>query len=187
MSAPTQHHKFSHRDYRRMAETGVLHPTARVELMDGIINDMSPIGPFHGGVTIHLNEIFQAASRGRWLVSIQSSIHLGEHSEPQPDIILARRMPDYYRSGHPEPEDIFLLIEVADTSLEYDRGPKLSMYSRANIREVWIVDLNELTIEVYREPSYSGYKSKTILSAGDYARPSAFPDVAVDVGDLLKR
>ena len=170
-----------------MAEAGILRDDSRVELMDGVIHDMSPIGPFHMGVTMHLNQIFSTAAKGRWLVSIQSSIHLGEHSEPQPDLVLARPMPDYYRSGHPEPEDIFLLIEVADTSLEYDRGPKLSMYSRADICEVWIVDLNELTIEVYREPSYSGYKSRTMLSAGDQGCPLAFPDVAVDVGDLLKR
>jgi Uma2 family endonuclease len=186
MSAPTAH-KFTYRDYHRMAETGVLRGNARVELMDGIINDMSPIGPFHGAVTKHLLEFFVLAAKGRYLVAVQDSVHLGEHSEPQPDITLARRMPDYYGSGHPEPEDIFLLIEVADTSLEYDRGHKLPMYSRAGIREVWIVDLNELTIEVYREPSYLGYESKTVLSAGDYARPSAFPDVAVDVRDLLKR
>ena len=170
-----------------MAETGVLRSNARVELMDGIINDMSPIGPFHGAVTAHLNEIFTLAGKGRWLVSVQDSVHLGDHSEPQPDFILARRMPDYYSSGHPEPGDIFLLIEVADTSLEYDREYKLPAYGRAGIREVWIVDLNEQTIEVYREPNYSGYGSKTILSAGDQARPLAFPDVAVDVGDLLKR
>jgi len=181
-----QHH-FSVKDYYRMAETGVLRPDARVELLDGRIIDMSPIGPFHGGVTNHLNEIFTTASRGRCGTSVQNPLHLDDHSEPQPDLMLLKPAADFYRKRHPVPEDVFLLVEVSDTTLELDREEKLPAYGRAGVAEVWIVDLNHATIEVYREPHFTGYGSKTILRAGEQAKPLAFPDVAVAVAELLKR
>ena len=134
-----------------MAETGVLRPDAHVELLNGEIIDMSPIGPFHGGVTTYLTEFFAAASKGRWQTRIQNPVRLDEHSEPQPDIVLVKPVPDFYRRRHPQPEDVFLLIEV------------------------------------YREPHFTGYGSKTILRAGDTIAPLAFPDAAVDVAELLKR
>ena len=186
MLVQTQH-RFSVKDYYRMAETGVLRPDARVELLDGKIIDMSPIGPFHGGVTDYLNEFFTAASRGRWRTRVQNSLRLDDHSEPQPDLVLARPAADFYRKRHPQPEDVFLLVEISDSTLEADRGEKLPAYGRAGIAEVWIVNLSELTVEVYREPNFTGYGSKTILQAGDQAKPLAFPDAVVDVAELLKR
>ncbi len=170
-----------------MAETGVLRPGARVELLDGRIIDMSPIGPFHGGVTNHLVEIFTLASRGRWRTSVQNPLHLDEHSEPQPDLMLLKPAADFYRKRHPLPSDVFLLLEVSDTTIELDREEKLPAYGRAGVAEVWIVDLNHAAIEVYRQPHFTGYGSKTILRAGDQAKPLTFPDVAVDVDGLLKR
>jgi Uma2 family endonuclease len=180
-------HRFSVKDYYRMAETGVLPPDARVELLDGEIIDMSPIGPFHGGIVARLTRLFTRLSNDRWLVWPQNSVRLDEHSEPQPDLGLLRSSRDDYTGRQPGPEDIFLLIEVADTTLDFDRGDKLSAYGRAGISEVWIVNLNETTIEVYREPNFTGYGSKSILRPGDIAKPQAFPDVAVDVAELLKR
>ncbi|MCL4790021.1 MAG: Uma2 family endonuclease [Verrucomicrobia bacterium] len=180
-------HRFTVEEYHRMAETGVLKPDARVELLNGEIIDMSPIGPFHGGVTTYLTEIFVAASKGRWQTRVQNSLWLDAHSEPQPDLVLAKRSPDYYRKRHPRPADVYLLIEVSDSSLGADQADKLAAYGRAGIAEVWIVNLNELTVEVYREPHFTGYGSKVVLRAGDQARPLAFPDVAVDVAELLKR
>ncbi len=185
MVVQTQH-RFSVKDYYRMAETGVLRPDARVELLDGKIIDMSPIGPFHGGVTDYLNEVFTAASKGRWRTRVQNSLRLDDHSEPQPDLVLARPAPDFYRKRHPQPEDVFLLVEISDSTLETDQGEKLPAYGRAGIAEVWIVNLNELTVEIYREPHFTGYGSKTVLRPGDQARPLAFPDAAVDVTELLK-
>lgn len=184
MPAPAKH-CFSVSDYYRMAETGVLNPDARVELLDGEVIDMSPIGPFHGGVTDYLTEILVAASQGRWRTRVQNSLRLDEHSEPQPDLVLAR--PIDYRERHPQPDDVYLLIEVADASLATDRGNKLPAYGRAGIPEVWIVNLEELTIEVYREPNFTGYGAKAVLRPGDHAQPQAFPDVAVDVAKLLRR
>ena len=186
MLVQTQH-RFSVEDYYRMAETGVLKPDARVELLAGRIIDMSPIGPFHGGVTTYLTELFVAAAKGRWQTRVQNSLRLDDHSEPQPDLVLVKPTPDYYRRRHPRPADVFLLIEVSDSTLEADQENKLPAYGRAGVPEVWLVNLNELTVEIYREPHFAGYGSKTVLHPGDQAVPLAFPDAVVDVGELLKR
>ena len=170
-----------------MAETGVLRPDARVELLNGQIIDMSPIGPFHGSVTKLLNKIFSTAAKGRWITAVQDPVRLDDHSEPQPDIMLLKPVQDYYRKRHPQPEDVYLLVEVSDTTLTTDLEEKLPAYGRAGIAEVWIVNLNDETMEVYREPHFTGYGSKTILHAGDQAVPQAFPDAVLNVAELLKR
>jgi len=180
-------HRFTVKDYYRMAETGVLPPDARVELLNGEIIDMSPIGPFHGGLVNRLVRIFNKNSKGRWIISAQNPLQLDEHSEPQPDVMLLKPAADDYTSRHPLPEDMFLLIEVSDSTVDCDQREKLPAYGRAGISEVWVVNLNDLTVEVYRESHFDGYGSKTVLRAGSQAVPLAFPDVAVDVGELLKR
>jgi Uma2 family endonuclease len=109
------------------------------------------------------------------------------YSEPEPDFMLLKPSSNDYSSRHPQPEDVFLLIEVSDTTLDYDREEKLPAYGRAGIAEVWIVDLNNSTIEVYRDPHFTGYGSKTVLHPGDQAVPQAFPDVVVNVTELFKR
>ena len=186
MLAPTKH-RFSVKEYYRMAETGVLSPDARVELLDGEITDMSPIGPFHGGVTNYLLQIFAATARGRWLVSVQNPVRLDDYSEPQPDLLLLKPAADFYRSRHPQPAEVYLLVEVSDSTLARDLSEKLPAYGRAGIPEVWIVNLHDETLEVYREPHFTGYARRTVLRAGDQAQPLSFPDAAVDVAELLKR
>lgn len=186
MPVQTQH-RFSVEDYYRMAETGVLRPGKRMELLDGKIIDMSPIGPFHGGIVNRLSRLFNQLSNNRWLVSAQNPLRLDEYSEPEPDVMLLKPATDDYTSRHPRPDDVFLLIEVSDTTLDFDRDTKLPAYGRAGVVEVWIVNLNETTVEVYREPNFTGYGSKVILRVGDQAKPLALPDVAVDVAELLKR
>jgi Uma2 family endonuclease len=176
---------FSVKDYYRMAEAGVLPPNARVELLAGKIIDMSPIGPFHGSVTKQLNQLFSSAARGRWLVAVQDPLRLDDYSEPQPDLMLLKPAPDYYRQRHPQPADVWLLIEVSDTTLPADQLEKLPAYGRAGVPEVWIVNLVERMIEVCREPNFTGYGSKTVLQAGDLASPVEFPDVTVDVAALV--
>ena len=178
-------HRFTVEEYHRMAETGVLKPDARVELLDGEIIDMPPIGPSHGGSTNRLIDTFASLARKRWIVSAQNPIHLGEHSEPQPDLMLLKPSPDYYTRRHPRPEDVFLLIEVSDTTLMLDRDEKLPAYGRAGIPEVWILNLSERKLEIYREPHFAGYASQKIVRAGDKAAPLAFPDAVVNVGELL--
>src|SRR4051812_21924241 len=116
MSAFTPH-RFTVEEYYRMAETGVLPPDARVELLDGVIHDMSPIGRFHGGVVNHLIFFFSALAGGRWIVSPGNPARLDVFSEPQPDLMLLKVAPDFYKSHHPVPDDVLLLIEVSDSSL----------------------------------------------------------------------
>jgi len=186
MLAQTKH-RFTVKEYYRMAETGVLRPDARVELLNGEIIDMSPIGSSHAGTVKRFIRIFTKLAQERWQVSAQDPLHLDEHSEPEPDFMLLKPSADDYTSHHPQPEDVFLLVEVADASLDYDREQKLPVYGRAGIPEVWIVNLRDQSIEVYREPHFTGYGSKTILRAGDQAKPQAFHDVTVHVAELLKR
>ena len=186
MLAPAKH-RFSVEDYYRMAETGVLRPDARVELLDGEIMDMSPIGPFHGGVVGRLTRLFTIHSKDRWLVWPQNPLRLGDHSEPEPDVMLLKPSPDDYTNRHPRPEDVFLLIEVSDASLTTDLEKKLPAYGRAGVIEVWIVNLDEAVVEIYREPHFNGYGSKTVLRPGDQAVALAFPDAVVDVAKLLSR
>ena len=148
---------------------------------------MSPIGPFHGGVTTLLNALFTSAAQGRWLTAVQNPVRLDDQSEPQPDLALLRPAPHFYRRRHPVADDVFLVVEVSDTSLEVDVGDKLPAYGRAGIPEVWIVNLKDDTIEVHREPHFTGYGSKVLLQPGDQASPARFPDVTVDVAALLQR
>ena len=170
-----------------MAETGVLRPDARVELLDGKIIDMSPIGPFHGGMVNRLNRWFATQANGRWLVSAQNPLLLDDHSEPEPDLMLLKPVADDYTSRHPGPADVLLLIEVSDTTLDYDRKEKLPAYGRAGIPELWILNLNDRTIEIYGAPHFTGYGSARILRAGETAAPLAFPDAALEVASLLNQ
>ena len=169
-----------------MAETGVFRPEDRVELLDGDIIDMSPIGPSHGSVTKRLNQHFSLLARGRWIVSVQDPVHLEDYSEPQPDLMLLKVSHDFYRNQHPVPADVLLLVEIADTSVEYDRHQKLPAYGKAGICECWIVNLQEKSIEIYREPHLTGYGSKSILRSGEKASPLAFHDALIDVAELTK-
>lgn len=170
-----------------MAETGVLRPDARVELLEGRIIDMSPIGPFHGGVVNVLARHFNLRAKDRWIVSIQNSLHIDDFSEPQPDLTLLRPVAHNYFRRHPRAEDVFLLIEVSDSTLQYDREGKLPVYSRAGVPEVWIINLVDEVIEVYREPNFSGYGSKIVLGENHIATPEAFPDAGIQISELFRR
>ena len=170
-----------------MAETGVLRPDRRTELLNGRIIDMSPIGPFHSRVVNRLTRLFTLKARDRWIVSAQNPIHLDDHSEPQPDLAWLKPTADMYANGHARPEDVYLLIEISDCSLDYDREEKLPVYGRAGIAEVWMVNLNDQAIEIYHDPHFTGYGAKTSLHPGAQAAPQAFPDAVVAVAELLKR
>lgn len=186
MKAPAPH-RFSTEEYYRLAELGFLAPDARVELLDGEIHDMSPIGPLHSGVVNRMNRFFNLRAKGRWIVSTQNPLGLDKYSEPQPDLTILKSAPDDYVSHHPAPDDVLLLIEVADSSLEFDHRKKLPIYARAGICELWIVNLRELAVEVYREPHFTGYDKAAVFRPGDQISPAAFPDTRLDVAELLRR
>ncbi|WP_395751357.1 Uma2 family endonuclease [Prosthecobacter sp.] len=178
-------HRFTVEDYYRMAETGILKPDARVELIEGEIVDMMPIGPFHAGAGSELSAFFACLAQGRWLVWNQYPLRIDEHSEPQPDLMLIRPPAKKYKQSHPTPEDVILLVEISDTTLRRDREIKLPLYAKAGIEEVWILNVPEKQIEVYREPNYLGYETKSVVRDGRLA-PMAFPDAEIDVQDLLQ-
>lgn len=180
-------HRFSVKEYYRMADVGVLKWGEHDELLVGQVIDPVRVTPFHAGVTHRLAKPFFELPEECCIISIRNPVRLDDYNELQPDVVLLKYIPDYYKTRHPGPDDVFLLIEVADASLDYDREEKLPAYGRAGIAEVWIVNLNELSIEVYREPHFTGYASKAILRAGSQAAPLAFPNVTVDIGELLKR
>jgi Uma2 family endonuclease len=178
-------HRFTVAEYYRMAETGLLRPDARVELLDGKIIDMPPIGSFHGGSVNRLVELFVKMSDDRWQVSAQNPIRLSNYSEPQPDLALLKRSPDFYAKRHPGPEDVFLVIEVADSSLSTDRNDKLPAYGNSGVPELWIVNLQDKVVEVCREPHYTGYASRQVFRAGQTVSPQAFSDAVIDVSALM--
>lgn len=168
-----------------MAETGILGEDDRVELIEGEIIEMTPIGSPHAGCVAYLTELFIRGAEGRATVIVQSPLRLDRHTEPQPDLMLARRRDDFYRERHPGPDDVLLLVEVADTSGRYDRGVKLPLYANAGIPEVWIIDLAQHRLEAYRLPSPDGYGEVRELGTGDRVAPVAFEDLLIEVGELL--
>ncbi|MGH2588820.1 MAG: Uma2 family endonuclease [Dehalococcoidia bacterium] len=177
--------RFTVDEYYRMAEAGILHEDDHIELLDGEIIEMSPIGGRHAACVNCLAELFITRLAGRAIVGIQNPVHLSSGSEPEPDIALVRPRPDRYASGHPRPADIFLLVEVADSSLTYDRDVKLIFYAEAGIPEAWIVDLNAARILVYRAPRPDGYRQMTIVGPEEALSPIAFPDLVLAAGEIL--
>ena len=170
-----------------MAEVGLIAPDARVELLEGVIIDMMPIGPLHGGAVKQLsNSLFQPTD-GRWVVSTQDPLHLGPKSEPVPDLMLLKPREDFYAASHPVAADVFLIVEVADSSLERDREDKLPIYAKAGIGEVWIVNLPEQQIEIYRDPNPAGYTTVQIARATDNVSPLALPEISFPVARLVCR
>jgi len=183
IAMPVRH--FTVDEYHRLAEAGVLHEDERVELLNGQIIPMMPIGPFHGGSVSRLSHTLFARSNGRWITRVQDPVRLGPRDEPEPDLALVHPREDFYSSAHPGPTDILLLIEVADSTLLMDRGEKLPIYARAGIPEVWIVNLPERLVEVYRQPVAGTYIESLRIRPGESLAPAAFPDVAIDTAALL--
>jgi Uma2 family endonuclease len=149
--------RFSVEDYHRMGEAGILGPELRTELIDGEVVEMPPIGHPHAGTVNLLSDLLKEAVGRKAIVAVQNPVWLDDYTEPLPDIALLRPRADYYRNGHPTPDDVLLLIEVADTSLAYDRDVKLPRYARAGIPEAWLVDLGGRRLTIYRRPAQGAY------------------------------
>jgi len=173
-------------DYRLLIRAGSLGEDDRVELIEGEIAEMSPISPTHAGHVTRLTALLMRRLGERALVSVQNPVAMDELSEPQPDVAVLRLREDTYTDAHPGPQDVLLIVEVAETSVEYDRNVKVPLYARAGIPEAWLVSLPDRWIEVYREPSALGYKSIRRAMPGETMSPLAFPDVSLDVGEILK-
>lgn len=172
-------------DYYRMADAGILTPQDRVELIEGEIVQMSPIGNRHAGCVNRITDLFTYLFRGKAIVTVQNPARLNQYNEPQPDIILAKPRADYYASRHPTSEDIFLMLEVSDTSLRYDRNVKVPIYARLGIPEVWIADIRNDQLLLFRDRAGDSYKTSLILNRKDSLSVNAFPDITFTVENLL--
>jgi Uma2 family endonuclease len=177
--------RFTTGEFEQMSAAGVLAEDDRVELIEGEIVEMSPLGPQHSACVTRLTELFYELKNPNVTIRVQEPIRLGDYSAPQPDVVVASRRDDRYAKGHPEPEDVLLLIEVSESSLTYDRNVKLPLYARAGIAEVWLVALLPQIVEVYRAPSEEGYGEKRTMRRGQTIAPLHLSDVELAVEQML--
>ena len=176
---------FTVSEYHSLAEAGILTEDDRVELIEGEIFQMAAIGNRHAGCVKRLNRLFSRGLGDRALLGVQDPLMVDDHSEPEPDLSVLRPRADDYSTSHPTPEDVFLVVEVADSSLGFDRLRKIPVYARNGVPEVWLVDLTNDRIEVYREPSGMSYRNVRRFQAGDGISPLAFPDFELKAGEIL--
>ena len=176
---------FTIEEYHKMIAAEVFNKEDRIELIRGEIIQMPPLGSRHAAYVDRLTELFILRLTGRVTVRGQNPVELDNNSEPQPDLTIAQRRPDFYETGHPQLENIFLLIEVADTTIKSDREVKIPLYAEADIPEVWLLDINKQCLEVYREPSVNGYQNVQKLQEGQTVSIQAFPDVVFAVDEIL--
>jgi Uma2 family endonuclease len=175
---------FTVEEYHRMAEAGILAEDERVELIDGEIVEMAPIGTRHLGCVINLNRLFVTRLGDRAVVSPQNPVVILPRSEPEPDFLLLRQGVSY--SHHrPAANDVLLAVEVADTTVRFDRLVKGRLYARAAIPEFWLCLAADGTVEVYRGPSVDGYAGMTLYGPGQLVSPLAFSDVGFAVSDFF--
>lgn len=173
-------------DFRRMAAAGILREDDRIELIEGELIDMAPIGSGHASVVARLNAWLIGSAAGRFIVFPQNPLSLSEHSEPQPDLALLKPRDDYYRAALPTADDVLLVIEVADTTLDYDRTAKVPLYARSGVAEVWLVNLPDAVIEVFREPGAQGYARAIRVERGQRIAPPGFADLVLTVEELFR-
>jgi len=178
-------HRYTVADYYRMGEVGILAPDARVELIDGEVIEMPPIGAPHASIVTDLQRALERAVADAAVVRVQNPIHLGRHDEPQPDVALVTPPASKYRTRHPEQPDILLLIEVAETSLRVDRDLKLGIYARFAVPEVWLVDITGGRITRHREPSDTGFRASDVLDLAAPVPIPGLPSLRLDLSALL--
>ena len=177
-------HLWTIAEYHRMGEVGLLNEDSRVELIDGEIIEMAPIGSLHGGEVKYFNNKFVSLLHGKVIVSVQDPIVLNDYSEPQPDIALLRWRNDFYRKSNPGVEDILLIIEVSDSTVSNDREVKIPLYAKNGIPEVWLLDIQQRQLEIYREPINGVYQQRDCRRTGQIA-PILYPDAVIDLAELF--
>ena len=177
--------KFTVDEYYRMGEAGIFHPEERVELIEGVIVVKEPIVPRHSGSVLRHIQVFGRLAGDRFGVQIQNPVHLDGYSEPEPDVMLLRLRDDDYFDSHPGPEDVLLIVEVSETSLNYDRDVKAHLYGRHNISETLVLNLPGDCIEGFTRPGPEGYAQHNIYRRGDTITLASLPDLELSVDDLL--
>ncbi len=184
MSFQTMERLFTVDEYYQMAQSGILKEDDRVELIEGEIIQMGPIGSSHAGCFYRLNQLFSHGLKNRTICGGQNPLHIDDYTEPQPDFMVLKR-DDFYSDTHPRLGDILLLIEISQRSITYDRTIKLPLYGSSGIPECWVVDLDAKVIKQYREPDERGYNIKNILHHDQTISPLHFPDLVLNVLDII--
>lgn len=185
MSVQLLRRQFTVEEYHRMAEVGILTEDDRVELIEGEIVQMSPIGRRHAACVNRLIRLFSQRFGEQAIITSQNPVELSDRSELQPDIALLQPRSDFYEAGHPQPKDIFLIVEVADTTIETDRHVKIPLYAGSGISEVWLIDIHEQLIEIYRQPTAAGYQDMQKCRRGQRIAPQAFSEIQLAVDEVL--
>lgn len=184
MSMPAARHRFTLDEWHQMIEIGVLRKDQHVELLDGEIYEMAPIDPPHQSVVDRLNRLLTTRLGTRAIIRVQGPVPSRPRSEPQPDVAVLRDRDDFYRKAHPEADQVHLIIEVADSSLDYDHA-KLRIYATGRMPEVWIVDIRAERVEVYRDPEGAHYAAVRFVARGERLTCPDFPDVSLAVDEIL--
>jgi Uma2 family endonuclease len=182
-----QRHPITAQEYLRMGEAGVFGPEARLELIEGEIVEMAPIGSAHASTVRRLDRLFGRRAGDLALVSVQSPLVIGERSVPQPDVALLKPRADDYYGSHPSAADALLVIEVSDTTLRFDLSTKIALYARAGIAEAWVVDVEGRVVRVFRDPDPSGYRTSFTVSGDQDISLVSLPEVALTAADLFPR
>jgi Uma2 family endonuclease len=185
MRADVSKKLFTVDEYYRMVDAGILAENDRVELIEGEIIEMSPIGQRHMACVDRATDVFTSSLKGRALISVQNPLRLNNYNEPQPDIVVLKPRADYYASKSHTPEDTFLVLEVSDSTLRYDTKVKLPIYAHTGVSEVWIENLQEDLLLVCRDPAGKNYSTQLTLRRGDSISPLAFPNVVLKIEELL--
>jgi len=182
MTASTiiQHHLLTVSDYYRMAETNILTEDERVELINGELFDMAPIGSFHAGLVTRLSRLLIKNLVDQAVVSVQNPLYLSEFSAPEPDITVLKPRADDYMQSLPTAQDVLLLVEVADTSLHYDRNIKLPLYAKHQIPEVWLIDVKEKRLDIYQQPDNDYYRMHIRPKANEVIQPLLVDSISID-------
>jgi len=174
-------------EYYQMAKTGILQPDEKVELIAGqIIRNMTPQGSFHAAAITRTNRLLNQPVQPRFLVRSQLPIQLDNRSEPEPDLALVKSDPLDYDDRHPKAEDVYLIIEIADSTLKTDLTLKKQVYTEAKIPDYWVLDLAKRQLYVYRQPTEEGYQQEQILSERQSIAPLFFPDFQVKIREMLR-
>ncbi len=172
-------------EWQKMGEAGIFPPGSHLELINGEIIEMAPIGSHHASHLKRLINLFSGLIQKSAIIAVQDPLVLGDLSEPEPDFMLLHPNSDFYYESHPKANDVFLLIEIADSSLKFDQSTKLRLYALHNIPEYWLLNVNDACLEVYRQPQKDYYAEKTTLRIGDKITLSELKNIAINVADML--
>lgn len=177
-------HRWTVAEFHRMAEVGLLNEDSRVELIDGEIIEMAPIGSQHSGKANRFVYLFSKVFGKKAIIAAKNPVVLGGYGEPQPDMTILRWREDFYEQAHPHAEDVLLIIEISDSTLRYDRDVKVPLYAKNGIPEVWLLDLQQKQLEIYREPLNGVYQQRDYRNTGQIA-PILYPDAVINLTELF--